>query len=128
MDRKEECVCCREIPQVMAKNNEVRLEEHLQEIQCMTENPGFKALCLNRWVLQASWFEYRQKYGDFKQAEHKRKRHQAYRLFVRWCWGVLGKDIRVCLPSCVVMCIRAHFPPPGIEDDFEFTGFKYADE
>ena len=46
---------------------------------------------------------------------------------VRWCWGVLGKDIRVPLPSCAVSCIRAHFPLPGLED-FEFDGFKFADE
>lgn len=24
--------------------------------------------------------------------------------------------------------IRAHFPPPGLEEDFEFVGFHYADE
>ena len=47
---------------------------------------------------------------------------------VRWCWGVLGKDIQVPLPSCAVSCIRAHFPPPGLEEDFEFDGFKFADE
>ena len=60
--------------------------------------------------------------------EHKVNRHIAYRQFTRWCWGILGKEIRVVLPSCVVMCIRAHFPSPGYEDDFIFEGFKYADE
>jgi hypothetical protein len=40
---------------------------------------------------------------------------------VRWCWGVVGKEIRVVLPSCAVSCIQAHFPPPGDEDDFEFV-------
>ena len=41
---------------------------------------------------------------------------------------MLGKDIRVPLPSCAVSCIRAHFLPPGLEEDFEFVGFRYADE
>ena len=32
------------------------------------------------------------------------------------------------LPSCAVSCIRAHFPPPGQEDDFVFVGFHFPDE
>ena len=32
--------------------------------------------------------------------------------------------VRVVLPSCAVSCIRAHFPPPGIEDNFVFAGFS----
>ena len=64
----------------------------------------------------------------FEVPEHKKQRHVAYRQLVRWCWGVLGKEIRVPLPSCAVSCIRANFPPPGLEDDFVFEGFKFADE
>ena len=43
-------------------------------------------------------------------------------------WGVLGKEVRVTLLSCAVCCIRAHFPLPGIEEDFTFKGFRFADE
>ena len=42
--------------------------------------------------------------------------------------GTLVKEIRVPLPSCVVRCIRAHFPPPGLEKDLVYEGFKFADE
>lgn len=128
MDREVECVCCQEIREIREKNKKVSEVENLQ-ISCITDNPGFKAVCLNRWVLEASWFQYRQQYGAGNNIpEHKKNRHIAYRQLVRWCWGVLGKEIRVVLPSCAVMCIRAHFPPPGIEEDFEFVGFHYADE
>ena len=34
--------------------------------------------------------------------EHKKNRHVPYRQLVRRCWGVLGKEIRVPLPSCAV--------------------------
>ena len=123
-----ECVCCQEIREIREKNKKVSEVENLQ-ISCITDNPGFKAVCLNRWVLEASWFQYRQQYGAGNNIpEHKKNRHIAYRQLVRWCWGVLGKEIRVVLPSCAVMCIRAHFPPPGIEEDFEFVRFHYADE
>ena len=58
----------------------------------------------------------------------KRFRHIAYRQFDRWCWGILGKQIRVVLPSRAVMCIRNFYPPPWPEEEFVFKGFKYADE
>lgn len=129
MDREEECVCCREVPQIVDKNQTVCQTENV-DVSCITDNPGFKVVCLNRWVLEAAWFQYQQQYGNnaYEGPEHKRNRHIAYRQLVRWCWGLLGKEIRVVLPSCAVMCIRAHFPPPGLEEDFEFTGFSWADE
>lgn len=128
MDREVECVCCQEINEILEKNQKVSEVENIQ-IRCITDNPGFKAVCLNRWVLEAAWHQYRQQYSaDNNIPEHKKHRHIAYRQLVRWCWRVLGRDVRVVLLSCAVMCIRAHFPPPGIEEDFEFTGFRYADE
>jgi len=128
MDREVECVCCKEIIQIQTANQKVAEAENTQ-FSCITDNPGFKAVCLNRWVLEAAWYQFRQQYGTNNNIpEHKRNRHIAYRQLVRWCWGVLGKEVRVVLPACAVMCIRAHFPPPGIEEDYEFVGFHYADE
>lgn len=130
MDREEECCCCQEIEQVKAKNVEAVQIENIEQPSCITDHPGFKAVCLNVWVLQAAWYQFRQQYGDkaYEGPDHKLKRHIAYRQLVRWCWGVLGKNIRVPLPSCAVCCIRAHFPPPGLEDDFVYEGFHFADE
>jgi hypothetical protein len=131
MDREEECVCCHEIERIVSKNEEVaQHEKHKRHYNCITDNPGFRTVCLDRWVLQAAWYQYRQQYGNraHQGPEHKENRHVAYHQLVRWCWGVLGKEIRVVLPSCAVSCIRAHFPPPGNEDDFEFVGFRFAGE
>lgn len=131
MDREVECKCCQEIDEVKRKNLEAVEIERLDEAPgCITNHPGFHAVCLNVWVLQTAWLQFKQQYGAtaYEGAEHKRNRHIAYRQLVRWCWGILGRDIRVTLPSCAVCCIRAHFPPPGLEDDFVFTGFQYADE
>ena len=124
MDREEECACCHEIEQ---DNEKIK---PAQPFTCITDNPGFHAVCLDIWVLQAAWFGYKQQYGSraYEGPEHKVNRNIAYRQLVRWCWGVIGKEIRVVLPSCAVSCIRAHFPPPGNEDDFEFVGFRFPDE
>ena len=51
-----------------------------------------------------------------------------YRQLTRWCWGLLGKEFRVVLPSCAMCCIRVQFPPPGLEEDFMFEGFHFPDE
>ena len=40
----------------------------------------------------------------------RRYRYIAYRQFVRLCWGHLGRDVRVSLPSCAVHMIRKTFP------------------
>ena len=130
MDRSEESVCCREINVCTNKNAEVAAVENIDIPFCVTDNPGFQPVCLNYWVLQTAWNQYRQQYGGnaFDGPEHKKMRHIAYRQFVRWCWGIIGKDIRVPLPSCVVCCIRAHFPPPGLEEDFVFEAFRFVDD
>ena len=130
LNRVVECVCCAEIDCVVAKNNEAVEAEGLAEPPvCITQHPGFHAVCLNRWVLQTAWYQYKQQYHDsYEGPSHKQNRHIAYRQLARWCWGLLGKEVRVVLPSCAVCCIRAHFPPPGLEEDFIFEGFHFADE
>ena len=128
MDRREECVCCQEVEKVKEKLDLQAVEGN--EPTCITLHPGFAAVCLNIYVLQTAWYQYRQQYGTkaYEGPEHKKNRHIAYRQLVRWCWGVLGKEIRVVLPSCAVSCIRAHFPPPGPEDDHVYVGYLFPDE
>ena len=48
MSTTEECICCCEIAQVVAK-----LEDG--GAPCITEHEGFDAVCLNRWVLQTAY-------------------------------------------------------------------------
>ena len=64
MDREVECLCCQEIPEVLNKNAEVyEHEKPRAPYPCITTNPAFQAVCLNRWVLQVAWFQYKQQYG-----------------------------------------------------------------
>ena len=81
------------------ENEEVAQVEQIKIPGCITDNPGFQAVCLNQWVLQAAWNQYRQENGTraYEGPEHKNKRHVAYRQMVRWCWGVLGKDIIIII-------------------------------
>ena len=130
MDSNNECVCCQEIPKIVDKNIEAVADGTLENPpKCITAHPGFIPVCTNKWVLPTAWFQYKSQYSNaYEGPEHKKSRHIAYRQFVRWCWVALGKEIRVPLPSCVVMCIRQHFPPPGLEENFQFEGFHFADD
>ena len=130
LGRVEACICCQEIEAVQNKLIEaVTSGECEEQPQCITQHPGFHAVCINRWVLQVAWYQYKQQYkAAYDGQEDKLFRHIAYRQLTRWCWGILGKEIRVVLPACAVMCIRNFYPPPGLEEDFVFEGFHYADE
>ena len=133
MDREEECICCQEINAIESTCKSLPNDGPMYANQptpcCITQHPGFMSVCLNKWVLKTAWFQYKQQYTDaYEGPEHKQYRHIAYRQLARWCWGFLGKEVRVVLPSCAVMCIRVHFPPPGLEEDFVFEGFHFPHE
>ena len=132
MKREEESIFCQEVDAVRDKFFEDVREERLQaEPRCIKQHPGFEVVYLNVWVLQTAWLQYKQQYGSsaYEGPEHKKNRHIAYRQVVRWCWGTLGKNIRIPLPSCAVNCTCAPFPESNqLEEVMVFTGFTYADE
>ena len=55
----------------------------------------------------------------------RRYRYVAYQQFVRWIYDVVGRNIRVPLPSCVADCVRKRFPLNKNNEEFEI--FRYAD-
>ena len=128
--RVEACICCQEIEAVQNKLIEaVTSGECEEQPQCITQHPGIHAVCIYRWVLQVAWYQYKQQYKvAYDGQEDKLFQHIAYRQLTWWCWGILGKEIRVVLPAWAVMCIQNFYPPPGPEEDFVFEGFHYADE
>ena len=52
----EESRCCREVGVI---NN---LVEEL-DLSCVTEHPGYTGNCLNRYVIETSFYEYLDHYG-----------------------------------------------------------------
>lgn len=139
----QESICCKSIEGVDRKRTGVDEESQLS---CITEHEGFKSVCLDRWVLEAAGYQVIQEHGALQGRNgppHKFVcrinrtnllipailnhilsiptrclRYIAYRQLVRWCWGYLGRDIRVVLPSCATNAIRRAFPSDS------YTGFK----
>ncbi|KAL5009761.1 hypothetical protein ScPMuIL_012066, partial [Solemya velum] len=118
MPQARECVCCQEITRV----NERRTGKD-ENTSCITDLPSFRNVCLNPDVLDVAYFQYRQEYGEqLPEAANElvRNRYTAYRQFVRWCWGYLGKEIQVVIPACIVLSVRNSYPDPGQN----YTGFR----
>ncbi|XP_048777749.2 P2X purinoceptor 7-like [Ostrea edulis] len=119
MPTTTECVCCQEIEKVKYLfSNEY--DEGGTCIKCITEQPGFSPACLNVYVLQIAYLQYKQQYREEIPDTSEMFRYVAYRQLARWAWGYLGQKVRVVLPSCAVNCIRNTFP----SDSGSYTGFK----
>nr|XP_054750580.1 uncharacterized protein LOC129256384 [Lytechinus pictus] len=104
-----ECVCCKEIPEVVHKMDSF----NGGELDCITNHPGFEGVCLNPWVLETAYFHYRQQYGGGGRndaTENEKNRHVAYRQLAAGAGVFLGRAVRVPLPSCAVRVIRDTFP------------------
>ena len=56
----EECICCCEIRAVVNKMETTG-------VLCNTEHEGFDAVCVNVWVLQAAYYQYKQQYEHSSQ-------------------------------------------------------------
>ncbi|XP_072014179.1 uncharacterized protein [Amphiura filiformis] len=102
-----DCKCCREIPQVVA-------EAGLQGSWCITDSEAFEPAILHPTSLYIGWMEYTSRWRraavSFADRNNEKYRYVGYRKFVRWCWGYLGKDIRVQLPACVHSAIMRAYP------------------
>ncbi|XP_061195130.1 uncharacterized protein LOC133203348 [Saccostrea echinata] len=114
MPTPRESVCCCEIDRVNSKKDSFD-----KKLSCITEHPGFSSVCLDVYVLETAYYQYRAQYGELQTSSEERNRYTAYRQLVRWCWGCLGRNVRVPLPACAVQEIRSSFPSEG------YTGFLH---
>lgn len=57
MASEVECVCCKEISRVAGN-----IDESEEIINCITEHSGFNPVCLNTYVLETAYYQYKQQY------------------------------------------------------------------
>nr|XP_033473352.1 P2X purinoceptor 7-like [Epinephelus lanceolatus] len=106
MPTEVEDVSCKELNAVQNRCGELP-----EEPCCMTLHPGLEPVCLNPYSLQNALNIYQADCGPLEAKERAvRARYLAYRSFVSWCWGYLGKANRVVIPSCVVHRIQQEYP------------------
>ncbi|XP_041481000.1 uncharacterized protein LOC121428454 [Lytechinus variegatus] len=106
-----DCICCREIEEVRF---EADFHDDLHVGLCITQVPSFDAAILDPVSLFIAWQHFTERWRrqarSFAARNNEKYRYVAYRQFVRWCWGILGKDIRVQLPACVQSRIKTAYP------------------
>ena len=61
MPPSTECICCKEIATIVSKIGEAIGDD---PVTCITEHLGFEGVCLNVWVLQVAYYQYRQEHGS----------------------------------------------------------------
>ena len=59
MPTVRECLCCKEVDKITDI-----MTEGVTHAQCICEHPGFHPVCLDRYVLQVAYYQYRQQYGE----------------------------------------------------------------
>lgn len=105
MPKAEERVCCENI----LKNHDHPLFEN----HVLTEH--------NLELAMQSSADYLN--FPFDSAKNSSWRHIAYRQYILWRWGKLGRRNRKVIPSCIIWKIRDRFP----EKDGNYTGFLDVD-
>lgn len=98
--------------------------------QCVTLSSVLKDHVLHHVTLQLAWFgsqRYKGATGDqllFTNMTHSSYRFQAYRSYINFTHGYLGRKHRRVIPSCIVNYIRQQWPDP----EGSYVGFKEPEE
>ena len=87
---------------------------------CITERRKFTKFCLDPENLEMAVRSLTDLRNDARDSSCRAFRKAAYRQYVLWQHGYLGKGNRRVVPSCCVVKIREHYPSPtGI-----YMGFR----
>lgn len=84
MPTNEECLCCRQ-----------------SRGRCVTSQDEFRRVVLDRAVLRTA-VAFRHDLFDLAEVENNEMRHTAYRQYVSWKYGHLGRGNRIVILSCAV--------------------------
>lgn len=112
-NKPEWCVCmkCREMPTDVERKCCGQPPQH-----CISLLPHADIYILNEGVLRLArriWNDIRAREDPPNPGEdNKQFRHVAYRQFVVWQYGALGRGNRIVIPSCCVWKIRDKYPDP----------------
>ena len=103
MENDFERECCR-------TNAEQIVGDRFGVERCISRTEAFRDVCLNTNVLEAGIGAWRSFTDEPLQINNRSYRFIAYRQYISWIFGWLGRDVRKVIPSCVVKKIRTTFP------------------
>ena len=77
---------------------------------CVTLSTEFKTVCLSEPALRTVLECIHDLRGDYHEKTNKNYRFAAYKQFIWWVYGKLGRGVRKRIPSCVMWAIREIYP------------------
>ena len=83
-----------------------------QKRKCITKYEEFFSLCVNHMVLTLGILDSADTRADPVDYSPAKYRKIAYRHYILWNYGYLGRGVRRVIPSCVVWAIRHWYPSP----------------
>ena len=104
MTNIEERVCCQSSAEIIG--------DKVGNNKCISLTDGFRDVCLNKNVLEAALGSWHIITDENLDISNKSYRFIAYRQYISWIFGWLGKDVRKVIPACAVNKIRMNFPAP----------------
>ena len=87
---------------------------------CVTSYELFRNICIDREVLRLAISGRCDKRAEEPDFSMNSFRKAAYRQYILWRYGKLGKGNRRVCPSCVVMVVHSVYPSP----DGVYMGFR----
>ena len=79
-------------------------------LKCVTQADEFKMICLEKAVLETNLATIATYTGDKFAHNNANYRFSAYKQYISWVYGHLGKYVRQVIPSCIVWAIRTKYP------------------
>ena len=80
---------------------------------CITETDAIQNVCLNRFVLQAAIGNWNDLTHDNRNLGNENDRFIAYRQYISWSYGYLGRRKRKPFPNSAIIKIRDIYPNPA---------------
>ena len=129
----EECRCCTEMEECMQKASSYS-QDNSEQVNCVTEHPGFDEVCLKQWVVEVAGISLRNKNGkryttllnQGRTSKNEFCRAVSYRQFIRFVYGYTGYSKRYPLPCCSYNAIRKRFTAEISGDDYH--GYETGDD
>lgn len=115
--------CCQRLP--LERTHIPDAEEGKCLLECVNV-----AQCIGEVNVQTSWLVEMQNYGHrgdalrFTHMSNKNYRHHAYKRFIGYIHGYLGRYNRKIVPACIVDDIRRRWP----DADGNYVGFQALDD
>ena len=106
----EECRCCTEMEECMQKVSSYS-QDNSEQVNCVTEHPGFDEVCLKQWVLEVAGISLKNKNGkryttllnQGRTSKNEFCRAVSYRQFIRLFMVILDILNVILYPAAPIM-------------------------